>query len=187
MKSLAWGAEVFAKRGSLARYSSSGFALRLHSTDLALMQELLSSFGGSVSEVSGTWQWRLTGEEMRIFLEGIRELVAPEFRELAEEALSRYRAPAAERAEPAAASLPPELRRPDEEVFGRVPPPPWEDCVLFELAKESEEELLLQAESEEQAAAFAEAARARGLRTEHAGSWVRLRGVGGVTPSDSTS
>lgn len=200
----AWGAELFARRGGFMSYSTS-FAVRIHSTNLELMQQLVSAFGGKVSGVAGTLQWRLAGEEMRSFLQGIRPLLSKltqrygaEPLELVDDALAHLAEPkvterrgrealtkvkkrhaAAKRLQQSAAAPPPSFRKDGEETFGHVPSPPWDaDQVLFELARSAvfaESGMLLEAESAEQASAFAAAAQRVGLDAESNEMLVRLR------------
>lgn len=206
-----WAASVFRERGGFLAYSTS-FAVRIHNRNVDMIRRLRNTFGGRVYAVAGTLQWRLAGEDMKVFLEGIKPLLVGEaradrVRALVEKALAKLEErPAKTRGEAVLDRVPSDLvtpatkrtrRKPepvegeesvapvvsflegDEEAFGRVPPgPPWDaKQVLFELAADAAvfpDGMVLEAESEEQARAFASAA-PRSLVGEASGLYVRLR------------
>jgi len=183
-----WGAHIFSTKGGFMLYGRS-FALRVHSRDAALTAKLLSTFGGAAGRVGGTGQWRLAGEQLRSFLQGVRPYLTGQLLHIADDALaklppprallgaellSRFALASSSAGGSAAAPLSPE-----EEPFGRVPSRPWPaDQVLFELAADRSvfpHGMLLEAESPGEAAAFAEAASAQPtLRVELGGHRVRL-------------
>jgi hypothetical protein len=205
----AWGAEVFAQRGGFMAYASS-FAVRVHHKDPALCERLVKAFGGKVSRIAGTNQWRIAGDDMLVFLNRIKPLLTN-----GSDLEKRYGSRVSELVSTAVTyleSLPPRRRRgegaleaamrkgpkPDDNtedgiaevpvgnVFGAIPAGPWAaDHVLFEMVGTEpefiENGMLLRAEGgAAQATAFAHAAQAAGLKATVEGTFVRLRSSAGV-------
>lgn len=151
-----WGAKIFAQKGGFMQYSSS-FAARIHARDVDLIKKLQDVFGGSTGNVAGTLQWRISGEPLKLFLEGIEaklgalvkeEYYDPEILELVRHARAQLSKTKIRRKRGAAAlqrssmlreglelelggeTFPQDraaLPEEGEEAFGRVPPGPWDE------------------------------------------------------------